>query len=110
VRELQHVLERAVIMGNGGTILKVRLPEPTLGAAPDTPNAPTPNLASLGEPGQPVDIVDALLQTEHRLIIEALRAEQGVQARAARRLGISRSNLNYRIRKLHIVVKDVQFE
>ena len=96
-------------MGTGPTIRKIRLPEQTVNPDASTVMS-TPELPSMGTPGGPVDIVDALLQTEHRLIIEALRAEKGVQARAARRLGISRSNLSYRVRKLGIVVKDVQFE
>jgi transcriptional regulator with GAF, ATPase, and Fis domain len=33
-----------------------------------------------------------------------------VQARAARRLGISKSNLNYRINKLGISVRDVVYD
>ena len=53
---------------------------------------------------------DALAETERRLIVEALKLDKGVQARAARRLGISRSNLNYRIQKLGIVIKDVVYD
>ena len=104
VRELEHTIERAVLLTGSGPIRSVRLPEPeedtgevlvdglTLGLDPD---------ASLPE---------VLREAERALIVEALRQEQGVQARAARRLGISRSNLNYRIQKLEISVKDVVYE
>ena len=52
----------------------------------------------------------ALQALERNLIVTALRLEKGIQARAARRLGISRSNLNYRIQKLEISVQDVIYE
>jgi len=38
------------------------------------------------------------------------REAGGVQARAARRLGISRSNLNYRIGRLGIRLQEIRFE
>ena len=41
---------------------------------------------------------------------EALRACQGVQARAARLLGISKSNLSYRIRKLAIAIRQIDYQ
>ena len=43
-------------------------------------------------------------------LAQGQQAAGGVQARAARRLGISRSNLNYRIQKLDIQIKDVEYE
>jgi transcriptional regulator with GAF, ATPase, and Fis domain len=44
------------------------------------------------------------------MVIDALQKEAGVQARAARLLGVSRANLNYRIQKLGIQIKDITFE
>lgn len=107
VRELEHVIERAVILCPDEEIVSVQLPErgdaalPSLAPRPDVPAAP-----EVGDQTLP----EALEALERRLIVGALRQEQGVQARAARRLGVSRSNLNYRIRKLDIVVKDVVYE
>ena len=53
---------------------------------------------------------DALRDYEKRVIIEALREAEGVQARAARRLGISRSNLNYRIGRLDIQLTGLDYQ
>ncbi len=99
VRELEHAIERAVLLARGPVIEDVLLPE-----AVDAPAASSDALP----PGQ--TLTDALAELERRLIIQALKQEKGVQARAARRLGISRSNLNYRIQKLDISVQDVVYE
>ncbi len=99
VRELEHAIERAVLLARGPVIEDVLRPE-----AVDAPAASSDALP----PGQ--TLTDALAELERRLIIQALKQEKGVQARAARRLGISRSNLNYRIQKLDISVQDVVYE
>jgi transcriptional regulator with GAF, ATPase, and Fis domain len=54
-------------------------------------------------------LVEALAALERRMIIAALEASGGVQAQAARDLGISRSNLHYRIKKLDISLQGIQF-
>ena len=106
VRELEHLMERTLLLsGGGGEIRSIRLPdEREVAAAPDS-----------GAPRDPLDELDAgglpslLDRWERHLIVAALEAEGGVQARAARRLGISRSNLNYRIGRLGITLQDVKF-
>ena len=99
VRELEHVLERAVLLCRGTEITTIRLPEVDAGDQEDWLKIPrTGNLA------------EVLREAERQLIVEALQAEGGVQARAARALGLSRSNLNYRIQKLGIEVKEVLYE
>ena len=99
IRELEHTIERAVILCRGEEITEIHLPEVDIAEA---------QAASLLPPH--LSLSDFLDETERRIIVEALKLEQGVQARAARRLGISRSNLNYRINKLSIAVKDVLYE
>lgn len=99
IRELEHVIERAVILCRGDTIASLTLPEPDIEEVVEQALIP---------PGK--TILDVLQETERRIIVEALRSEKGVQARAARILGISRSNLNYRISKLGISVKDIIYE
>ena len=47
---------------------------------------------------------------ERRVIVAALQESGGVQARAARRLGVSRSNLNQRVQRLGIVLRAVSYE
>ena len=102
VRELEHVIERAVIVASGEEVSQVRLPE----LDPDEAR----EAAERGMLPAGATINAVLDETERRLIIEALKMEKGVQARAARRLGISKSNLNYRINKLGISVRDVVYE
>jgi DNA-binding NtrC family response regulator len=102
VRELSHVIERAVLWSQGGT-LEV---EPLRGAReppgdererPDVPAAgperPEASAAALPPPG-----VD-LASWERSVLEQALREAGGNQTRAARRLGISRDTLRYRIKK-----------
>lgn len=92
VRELEHALERAWILARGGPIERIEL---TNARRPSEPApAPAPG------PGEPVELRPALEDLERRTILEALERNDGVQAAAARDLGISRSNLNYRIQKL----------
>jgi two-component system, NtrC family, response regulator len=102
VRELEHVIERAVIVATSEDISHVRLPE----LDPDEAR----EAAERGMLPAGATINAVLDETERRLIIEALKIEKGVQARAARRLGISKSNLNYRINKLGISVRDVVYD
>ncbi|MCP4807448.1 MAG: sigma-54-dependent Fis family transcriptional regulator [Proteobacteria bacterium] len=99
VRELQHVIERAVILSRGDTLQGVKLPEAPQGKEPAAEVLP-----------EGMTLQAALLEYERRVLIEALKAAGGVQAQAARDLGISRSNLNYRIGRLDIRVKDIHYE
>jgi len=101
VRELEHYMERTVLLSPGGEISSVRLPD----AVPVAPGDADP-LATIGPGGLP----DAVDQFERQVINAALREAGGVQARAARRLGISRSNLNYRIGRLGIRLQEIRFE
>lgn len=110
VRELENVIERAVILSRDTTIEPSVLPQemrneraalsaelmtipvPAMSGGPPV-EAPMPNDAGLRE---------SLEDFERVLIRNALRNERGVQTEAARRLGISESNLRYKIKKLGI--------
>jgi formate hydrogenlyase transcriptional activator len=88
VRELENLIERAVILSTGST-LQVPLPEMKLSPAP---------VAA----GVPADQAEA---AERELIIKALRDTRGVLAGpngAASRLGLKRTTLQYKIKKLGI--------
>ncbi|OGK77330.1 MAG: hypothetical protein A2X51_04990 [Candidatus Rokubacteria bacterium GWC2_70_24] len=97
VRELQHVLEGAMVLSDG-IILPEHLPpaiQQSAAAPPDTAVHP-PLSGSLDE---------ALEDWERRMILDALRQAGGVQARAAKILGISERSLWYRVKKLGIQVR-----
>ena len=97
IRELQNFIERAVILSKG-TVLHAPLEElkPTAGRA---------------EPAQPVQNAwRTLAEAERDHIMEALVYSDGVISGAhgaAARLGMKRTTLQYRMRKLGIEQKRV---
>ncbi len=114
VRELEHTVERAVLVEPGDELTEASLPDvvrglptrpPRLAPAPaPDPAAPAPvSPAPPAGAAPPTDLHAQLEAFERGLLRAALDAEGGVQARAARRLGISKSNLSYRLQRLGIV-------
>ncbi|MDR1397914.1 MAG: sigma-54 dependent transcriptional regulator [Desulfarculales bacterium] len=91
VRELENALERAVIMA-GDIILPQHLPLETRPAASVGPEAPE----------KITDLNLALETLERRLINQALEKNCGVAAHAARDLGITKTNLAYKMKKYGI--------
>ncbi|MGE5346248.1 MAG: sigma-54-dependent transcriptional regulator [Acidithiobacillales bacterium] len=94
-RELRNLIERASILAPGPELR----PEDFPLSVGDEPAGG--NLAS-GPPGVPpatFDLKGTLEDVERELLKRALAAAKGVRAEAARRLGISRSDMAYKIRK-----------
>jgi len=85
VRELRNAIEHAVVLADDGVVTAQHLPDTVRGDRP----APA---ASGGMRGQ-------VAETERRAIEQAMQAEAGNQTRAARRLGISRRALLYKLDK-----------
>jgi len=86
VRELENIVERAVVLTRGEYISKEDLP-------------------SLAESEQPVTegtIKDVVGATEKRMIMEALMKSDWVQTKAASIIGISERMLRYKIKKYNI--------
>jgi two-component system, NtrC family, response regulator AtoC len=84
VRELRNAIERALVLADGGDLRLEDLPEQVRRG-----DAPAPTGA----------IRDQLADLEQRRIEEALAAENGNQTRAAKRLGLSRRALIYKLEK-----------
>jgi two-component system, NtrC family, response regulator AtoC len=84
VRELRNVIERAVVLGDGGELGLEQLPH---------------RLSVLGPAAPMREQVDEL---ERRNLVEALRATEGNRTHAAHRLGISRRSLHYKLKKYGI--------
>lgn len=99
VRELLHVMERASILTKGEVLTGVVLQE----------MHPQAQKEQIFLPGG-MTLQAGLKEYERQILIEALKDANGVQAEAARSLGLSRSNLNYRINRLGISVKEVVYE
>jgi two-component system response regulator AtoC len=85
VRELRNAIEHAVVLAEDGVVAPHHLPDTVRGAR-------SAGAASGGMRGQ-------VAETERRAIEEAMNAEDGNQTRAARRLGISRRALIYKLDK-----------
>jgi len=93
VRELQNIIERGVLFCSGDQFKPEELPLSLQGAVDDSPKS-RPNSPELGKP-----LPELLEDVESGLIHQAMIQARGVQAQAARLLGISRSNLQYKLRK-----------
>ena len=81
VRELQNLMEQAVVFCKG---------EPLM---------PVPKGTNARSDPYPQTLEPALDQLEKEMIQRALKAAHGIQAQAASKLGVSRSVLQYKIRK-----------
>ena len=99
VRELRNTVERALLSCAGGQIDVGDLP-PAVRSAAGRAAARTGNLERMGER----NLDEWLAEVERRAILEALSECDGVQVRAARRLGISERSLWHRIKKLNIQI------
>ncbi len=94
VRELRNLLERATILCQGEVIEPDDLGLRRGGDAVDAIEA------CVGSLGDDLDLRGLLEEIERRVVARTLIASGGVQAEAARRLGISRSDLSYKLRRL----------
>lgn len=86
VRELEHVIGRACMLSENPLLDASDLPEQVVRQLPKTEE-------------KPQDSASTLVENERRLVEEALRASAGNQSEAARRLGIGRDALRYKIKR-----------
>ena len=95
VRELENVIESALVMSRGSTIKKS-----------DLPSEIRKHNLTLEEPETMISMDSGLMDTldaiEEKMIRQALKQSGNVQAQAAKMLGISRSNLQYKLKKYGI--------
>ncbi len=93
VRELENIIERAVVLAKRGTITVTDLPLHLQGAESD---GKAPVVPLKGQLNETLDTV------ERGLILDALKESDGIQTRAAERLGISERVLRYKLKKYKI--------
>jgi DNA-binding NtrC family response regulator len=99
IRELRNAIERSLLSCKGDTIDAHDLPYTIVRSTGGV--APADSLLEQMGAGD----LDAWLESiERRAILQALEGSGGVQAQAARRLGISERSLWHRIKKLKIQV------
>ena len=92
VRELENVVERAMVLCRGQTIVPADLP-PEIRESPEIEEGFDALIS--WEKG----LVETLDAIEERMIRQALKKTHNVQAQAAKMLGVSRSNLQYKMKK-----------
>jgi DNA-binding NtrC family response regulator len=101
IRELRNLLERAHILGRGEEIAADDLPVEISGPAADS-SQPIEMRDWLRTLPASVDLRELLTAFEKGLIERALAQANGVQAEAARLLGVSRSDIGYKVTKYAI--------
>ncbi|KIH76953.1 two component, sigma54 specific, transcriptional regulator, Fis family [Geoalkalibacter ferrihydriticus] len=97
VRELENLIERTVALTDGEVIEPDDLPASIAGANPPSPYA-TPEAPRVTPTG--VDMVRVISDIERAMICESLELTKGVKARAAALLGINRTTLVEKIKRL----------
>jgi len=104
IRELRNLIERALILSSGTELTSADFP---LGATANplsgSPSSSTDWINTLPES---ISLRSLLEEIERNLVNRALRSSAGVQAEAARRLQLSRSDLSYKITKLGLKLPD----
>lgn len=100
VRELRNLLERALILGQSAELQPEDFP---LQPPPSQPLNSEMTIEQLAAHLPPhLDLRETLSRLERLLILRALEGADGVQAEAARQLGLSRSDLGYKVGKYSI--------
>jgi two-component system response regulator AtoC len=89
VRELENLVQSAIVLSRGGMLTTDDLPPAVRATAEE-------GVTYQRFEGSLPQQVDSL---ERRLIEEALKQENGIQSRAAERLGISERTLRYKLDK-----------
>jgi DNA-binding NtrC family response regulator len=97
VRELENVVERAIVMCRGRTIVPADLP-PEIRESPEIEEGLDKLISWEKGLGETLDAI------EERIIRQALKKAENVQAQAAKALGISRSNLQYKMKKYGLLL------
>jgi DNA-binding NtrC family response regulator len=95
VRELKNVVERAMLLGEGDTLLMEHLPIEILGHA----SREGGTIEGINIPPEGI----SLEKVEEALVRQALKMTNGNQTRAAKLLDISRDALRYRMQKFGIL-------
>lgn len=98
IRELENIIERAVILDTDGIIAKDDLPEIILNGSAFL----RPEL-SCGDTEGSTSLKDALKEPEKVYILKVLKEVGGNKKKAARKLGVNRTTLYNKLRKYNIL-------
>jgi len=105
VRELDNVMQRALILANGPVIQAEHMQMEGMGLGSGAWAIGQNEPESIAAPAQvagpkPHDLSSSVSATERETILDALRADNGNRALAAKRLGISPRTLRYKLARL----------
>ena len=103
VRELENTIERAAILCDDNNITADDVQPESLGADPSSTFGDELDLSQLIPAG--ADLNEVLYAIEDKMLHQALDATGYVQARAAEKLGITKSLLQYKMKKYGIKKK-----
>lgn len=115
IRELENVVERAVLFCDGGTIVASDLPPDVRGTEVtklpvDDSEPETEDAAAPGADGLKEQVKAAMSRLERQLIHKALEQTGGNVTHAARLLKISRKGLQLKMKELGLREKDERIE
>ncbi|HEY4156637.1 MAG TPA: sigma-54 dependent transcriptional regulator [Polyangiaceae bacterium] len=107
IRELENVIERAVLFSDGANLKSSDLPSEMQGAStPEPPSTtPTADVATRSD-GLKEQVKAAMSRLERELIIKALAQTTGNVTHAARLLKISRKGLQLKMKELGLRERD----
>jgi len=97
IRELENMVERAVVLKKKGLITVADLPDRLAKAVPAQPVDQSEHFIRFNEDG--INLTKELEQYENRLIGEALRKANGVTSRAAQLLQLNRTTLVEKLKR-----------
>jgi two-component system response regulator PilR (NtrC family) len=97
VRELENVIERGVVLTNGGEITRELIPD-------HVKSAPSFHVPHVAVPPEGISLRDVVSGFERRLIESTLETTGGVQKEAARLLGLKPTTLNEMIKRYNILL------
>lgn len=102
LRELQNLIERAYILSNRAEITEEDFPIAQSAAAVAGNGHGVLPASAVPANYESFDLTELLERTEKELILRTLTSTRGAQAEAARRMGLSRSALAYKLNKYGI--------
>ncbi len=102
VRELENAIERAVILAQHQKIVLKDLPDALQISPTDGPLGTADASPPMETPETPTSLKRAMQDPEREIILKALADAQGNRSLAAKRLGIHRSTLYHKLRRLSV--------
>ena len=97
VRELEHLVERMVVLQGEGIVDLEDLPSPYSDVSPKTEGT------QMKLPPEGINLPELMREMERSLVLQALERSQGVKSKAAELLGIHRTTLVEKMRRLGLL-------